>query len=74
MFHCDALSRFVLETYKLKYRLRVLENILILKKASYKDPLYTEKTFCIERVTPQLTFFFFLILLVFGKLFVLEYS
>lgn len=37
----------------------MLGNILILKRKLAMNPLYTEKTFCIERVTPQLTFFFF---------------
>ena len=37
----------------------MLGKILILKRKLAMSPLYTEKTFCIERVTLQLTFFFF---------------
>ena len=36
----------------------MLGKILILKRKLAMSPLYTEKT-CIERVTPQLTSFFF---------------
>ena len=52
----------------------MLGKILILKRKLAMSPLYTEKTFCIERVTLQLTFFFFLYCWSFEKLFVLEYS
>ena len=54
----------------------MLGKMLILKRKLAMSPLYTEKT-CIERVTPQLTsffFFFFLYCWSFEKLFVLEYS